>query len=249
MTVMHVRVVSAGQTVRMFLDVLQKFAVEVPLDRREVSRILFARLILQTTLQSHVAVPRFAERKFGVDHDPNSRFLFDRDRSDVDGVRPAELVLRRARVQTFERLLRVQPQHRSVRFVRPLVRALISLEQNSVPEPADLNSGRRICGEAADEADRLAVNRVDHLDSRQPFDFRLVLDVDGGVSLQMDRFLFVQNFVRRKTRQASKLSSSLEGEPVGRSESDAVFFSSYFFVSVILKTTFFSSLIEHSGQT
>ena len=132
MTVVHVRVVSTGQAIGMLFDVLQKLAVQVPLDGREVSRILLARLILQPTLQRHVAVPGFAERKFGLDHDPNSRFFFDRHRSYVHGVGSAELVLGRARVQPFERLLRVQPQHRSVRFVSPLVRALISLKQNSI---------------------------------------------------------------------------------------------------------------------
>ena len=132
MTVMHVRVVSAGQAIGMLFYVLQKLAVQVPFDGREVGRVLLARLILQPTLQRHVAVPGFAERKFGLDHDPNSRFFFDRDRSDVHGVGSSELVLGRARVQPFERLRRVQPQNRSVRFVCPLVRALISLKQNSI---------------------------------------------------------------------------------------------------------------------
>ena len=108
-----------------------------------------------------------------------------------------------------------------------------------IPVPADLNPGRRIGGKAANKTYWFSMNRVDHLDPRQLLDFRLVLDVDGGVSLQVDGLLFVQNFVGSETRKAGQLSPGLEGESVGGSEGHSVFFPSYFFVGIILKSNVF----------
>ncbi len=110
-----------------------------------------------------------------------------------------------------------------------------------IPVPADLNPGRRIGGKATNKTYWFSMNRVDHLDPRQLLDFRLVLDVDGGVSLQVDGLLFVQNFVGSETREAGQLSPGLEGESVGRSEGHSVFFPSYFFVGIILKSNVFNT--------
>jgi len=138
---MKMRKVSVSfQTIRMFLNVFQQFTVQIPFDRGEVSGILFAWLFLKTTFQSHVAVPGFTQRELGLHHDPHPRLLLDGDRGDVDGGRTTQLVLGRAGVQALKRFLRVQPQDGAVGFVGPLVVALITFDQKSVPIPAHLES-------------------------------------------------------------------------------------------------------------
>lgn len=61
-----------------------------------------------------------------------------------------------------------------------------------------------------------------------------VLDVDGGIPLQMNLFLVIENFVRCETRQTSKLALGLKGDPVGGLESDAVLLPADLLVNVVL---------------
>ena len=81
---------------------LEQLAIKEPLHRDKLGRMSSAGLIFEPAFQRHVPVRRFAERQLRLDGDPHLRLLLNRDRSDVDDQRSAELVLRRARIEPLE---------------------------------------------------------------------------------------------------------------------------------------------------